>query len=187
MKMKDEDEKRIIVDILAGQVDQYRLLVKKYQNPIFRIIFKIVGNYDDAKELTQDVFVKTYESLHQYKSSHKFFSWIYRIAINKALLFEKRKKNFLAIESNSDQFIQIPDQTFDYEGRDRILNRSINELNEHYRTVILLKYYADLSYADISGILGIPEKTIKSRLFDARKILKEKLLKTDPFSFVQYN
>lgn len=185
--MKEDDEKKIIEDILAGQVDQYRLLVEKYQNPVFRVIFKIVGNADDAKELTQDVFVKTFESLHQYKFSHKFFSWIYRIAINKALSFEKQKKNFLSIEGNSDQFIQIPDQTFDYEGRDHILNRSINQLNEHYRTVILLKYYADLSYADISGILGIPEKTIKSRLFDARKILKEKLLKTDLFSFIQYN
>ena len=182
-----KDEKTIIEEILAGQTDQYRLLVEKYQNPVFRIIFKIVGNDDDARDLTQDVFVKIYESLHQYNSGYKFFSWVYRTAINKALLFERREKKFLSIDGNTDQFMQIPEQRMDYESRDELLNRAINGLTEHYRTVVLLKYYAGLSYADISRILGIPEKTVKSRLFDARKILKDRLTKSDLFSFIQYN
>ena len=181
------DEEKIIGDILSGQLDRYRLLVEKYQNPVFRVILKIVGDYDDAKDLTQDVFVKTFESLHQYKSGHKFFSWLYRIAINKALLFEKRKKSFLQLDGNSDQFLQIPDQSLDYESRDHLLNRSVKELSEPYREVILLKYYAGLNYADISKTLGVPEKTVKSRLFDARKILREKLSQIDFFSFIQYN
>jgi RNA polymerase sigma-70 factor (ECF subfamily) len=182
-----KDEKTIIEEIMAGQTDQYRLLVEKYQNPVFRVIFKIVGNDDDARDLTQDVFVKIYESLHQYNSGYKFFSWVYRTAINKALLFERRKKKFLSIDGNSGQFIQIPDQRMDYESRDELLNQAINGLTVHYRTVVLLKYYAGLSYADISEILGIPEKTVKSRLFDARKMLKDRLIKSDLFSFIQYN
>ncbi|HBL75670.1 MAG: hypothetical protein A2W90_17250 [Bacteroidetes bacterium GWF2_42_66] len=182
-----EDEQKIIGEIIAGHTRQYRILVERYQNPVFRVIIKIVGDAEDAKELTQDVFVKAFESIAQYKPEHKFFSWIYRIAINRALLFVKRKKNFMQIENVPDQFYQVPDQPFEQENRDHLLNGSINELGEHYKSVVLLKYYADLSYADIADTLGIPEKTVKSRLFDARKILKEKLSKTDFFSSVQTN
>jgi len=88
-----ELEKQIIEQVRKGQVDQYSLLVERYQNPIFNVILNIVRNEEDAKELTQDVFVRFYESLCQYNPDYKFFSWIYRIAINQALLFVKRKKN----------------------------------------------------------------------------------------------
>lgn len=182
--MTTGEEQKIIEKIIAGELDQFRILVEKYQNPVFRVIYKIVGDYEDAKELTQDVFVKTFESIRQYNSGHKFFSWIYRIAINNALLFVKRKKSFLPIEEIP---YQIAEQMPDYEGRDHLLAQSISELAENYKTVIILKYYSDLSYADIAEMLEIPEKTVKSRLFDARKILKEKLSKIDFFSSFQYN
>ena len=182
-----EQEQIIIESIIAGQIDQYEILVGKYQNPVFRLILKIVGNYDDAKDLTQDVFVKTFESIKQYKPQYKFFSWIYRIAINEALLFVKRKKNFRQIESVTDPAWHLPEQTPDYESRDKLLSFAINDLAESYKSVILLKYYSDLSYTEISETLSIPEKTVKSRLFDARKMLREKLIKSDFFTTVQNN
>ncbi len=180
-----EQEQIIIERILAGQVDQYKILMIKYQNPVFRLILKIVGNYDDAKDLTQDVFVKTFESIGQYKPQYKFFSWIYRIAINEALLFVKRRKNFRQIDSVTDLGIHLPEQTSDYEHREKLLNHAIGGLSESYKSVVLLKYYSDLSYTDMAAILEIPEKTVKSRLFDARKILREKLVKIDFFMAVQ--
>ena len=171
------DEQLIIADILAGNTAQYRQLVERYQHPVLKVIYKIVGDVEDAKELTQDVFVKAFESLSQYKKEYKFFSWIYRIAINSALLFVRSKKKFVPIDEISDQLCQGPDYNPEDDLRDRLLGSTINELNEPYKSVILLKYYADLSYADMAVTLGIPEKTVKSRLFDARKILKDKLLK----------
>lgn len=182
-----EQEQFIIESILAGQIDQYKILVGKYQNPVFRLILKIVGNYDDAKDLTQDVFVKAFESIKQYKPQFKFFSWIYRIAINEALLFVKRKRNFRQIESVIDPAYHLPDQTLDYESREKLLNNAINELAESYKSVILLKYYSDLSYTEIAETLSIPEKTVKSRLFDSRKMLRGKLLEIDFFIAVQNN
>ena len=171
-------EEQIVIEcILAGQVDQFKILVTKYQNPVFRLILKIVGNYDDAKDLTQDVFVKSFESIRQYKPQYKFFSWIYRIAINEALLFVKRKKNFRPIENFTDLACHLSEQTSDYEYREKLLNLAINELSESYKSVLLLKYYSDLSYTEMAETLNIPEKTVKSRLFDARKMLKDKLVK----------
>lgn len=179
------DERKIIAEIIAGDTMQYRVLVERYQNPVYRVVLRIVGDANDAKELTQDVFVKAFESLSQYKADFKFFSWIYRIAINNALLHVKRKSNFLQIDEAIAQTKQAVDESIDLERRDYLLKQLIDKLSEHYKSVIYLKYYAGLSYSDISDVLGVPEKTIKSRLFEARKILKEKLTEMDFFSIIQ--
>jgi len=181
------DEQRIIENIISGYSDLYRILVERYQNPVFRVILKIVDNSEDAKELTQDVFVKAYESIRQYKPEYKFFSWIYRIAINNALLFVKRRKKMIKTENMSLKSYQITDQSEDNENHEYLLNRSLQELNGYYQPVIILKYYAELSYADIAETLGISETKVKSRLFDARKILKGKLSEYGIFSSVQEN
>ncbi|MCK9345732.1 MAG: sigma-70 family RNA polymerase sigma factor [Bacteroidales bacterium] len=87
------DERQIIRAIIDGHTAQYRILVERYQNPVFRVIYKIVNNHEEARELTQDVFVKTYESLNQYDPQYRFFSWIYRMAINRALLSVRNRKS----------------------------------------------------------------------------------------------
>ena len=178
------DEQKIIEEIISGQSRPYRILVERYQNPVFRVILKIVGDTEDAKELTQDVFVKAYESIWQYKSEYKFFSWIYRIAINNALLFVKRRKKHIKTENMSLKSFQIVDQNDENENRDNLLSRSLQELSGYYQPVIILKYYADLSYTDIAETLGISEKKVKSRLFDARKTLKERLMEYGFFSSI---
>ncbi len=182
-----ETESTIIKNIIAGEASQYKILVNKYQNPVFKVILKIVGDWEDAKEITQDVFVKTFESLHQYNSNYKFFSWIYRIAINKALAFVKQKKNFSPFEQWQPTIEYSTENDFDYDLRERQLKESVNQLPENYKSVILLKYYAGLCYDEIAETLGIPEKTVKSRLFDARKMLKNQLTNIDFYSSLQYN
>lgn len=178
------DEQKIIEEVISGQTRSFRILVERYQNPVFRVILKIVTDTEDAKELTQDVFVKAYESLRQYRAEYKFFSWIYRIAINTALLYVRRRKKIIKTENISIRSYQIAEENENHDYRDYLLNRSLQELNRHYQTVLFLKYYADLSYADIAETLGIPEKKVKSRLFDARKILKGKLPESGIFPSV---
>jgi RNA polymerase sigma factor (sigma-70 family) len=179
------DEQKIIEEIISGQSRSYRILVERYQNPVFRVMLKIVANSEDAKELTQDAFVKAYESLHQYKPEYKFFSWIYRIAINNALLFVKRRKKLVKTEKMLQKSFETAVQKDGNDNRDYFLNRSLQELSGNYQSVIMLKYYAGLSYADIAESLGISEIKVKSRLFDARKILKERLSETGFFSYIQ--
>jgi len=172
-----KDEQTIIEVILAGHVQQYGLLVDRYQNPVFRVIFNMVHNYEDARELTQDVFVKAYESLHQYNPEYKFFSWIYRIAINRALLFVRNKKPYVPLEKIAlhRETAPGPETEYDLKTRDALIGKAVGSLKEKYKTVVLLKYYAGLSYGEIAETLEIPEKTVKSRLFDARMLLKNKL------------
>lgn len=182
-----EFEKQIITEILAGNCNQFKFLVDKYQNPVFKVILKIVGNYEDAAELTQDVFVKSYETLHQYNSNYKFFSWIYRIAINRALQFVKSKKRFAPMDEVENTTNFSLENSVDSEKGNQLINTSICKLDEKYKYIILLKYYAKLSYSQIAEILELPEATVKSRLFDARKLLKESLLKVDYFTSIQNN
>ncbi len=173
-----KDEKTIIKAIIAGKTENYGILVERYQNPVFRVIFRIVNNYEDARELTQDVFVKVYESLSGYDPEYKFFSWIYRIAINRALLYVRSRKP--GIEAEKLSLREDPEngpENYDLKTKNDLVNEAVNGLKETYKTVVLLKYYAGLSYTEISQTLNIPEKTVKSRLFDARMLLKDKLSK----------
>jgi RNA polymerase sigma-70 factor (ECF subfamily) len=179
------DDQKIIEEIISGQTRSYQVLVERYQNPVFRVILKIVGNSEDAKELTQDVFVKVFESIRQYKPEYKFFSWIYRIAINQALLYVKRRKKRFKTEKMLQKSFQITDQTDNNINCDYLLNRSLQELTGNYQSVLLLKYYAGLSYVEIAESLCIPEKKVKSRLFDARNILKDKLSESGFFTSIQ--
>ncbi|MFA6651905.1 MAG: sigma-70 family RNA polymerase sigma factor [Bacteroidales bacterium] len=172
-----KDESTIIQAILAGKTALYGVLVERYQNPVFRVIFNMVNNYEEARELTQDVFVKAYESLHQYNPEYKFFSWIYRIAINRALLFGRNKKPYVPLEKIAlhKETAPGPETEYDLKTRDALVGKAVGSLKDKYKTVVLLKYYAGLSYGEIAETLEIPEKTVKSRLFDARMLLKDKL------------
>jgi RNA polymerase sigma-70 factor (ECF subfamily) len=180
-------EKQIIDQIIQGDTNQFDQLVKKYQTPVFKVIYKIVEDYEDAAEILQDVFVKAYESLSQYNPEYKFFSWIYRIAINKALLYVKRKKVAVPAEILCCEAEEDLEETVFCEQRDSEITKAVNRLDEKYRKVILLKYYAGLSYAQIAEVLLLPEKTVKSRLFDARRILQKSLEKMELFSAIQSN
>jgi len=171
-----KDEKKIIEWILAGRTAYYGILVERYQNPVFRVVFRIVNNYEDARELTQDVFVKAYESLNQYNPDYRFFSWIYRIAINRALRYIRSRKPYVPLEKIPQrEGTATEDGFFDFKTREGLVNEAVSALKEQYKTVVLLKYYADLSYEEMAQVLEIPEKTVKSRLFDARMMLKDKI------------
>jgi RNA polymerase sigma-70 factor (ECF subfamily) len=180
-------EKQIINQILHGKTNQFEYLVKKYQNPVFKVIYKVVEDYEDATEILQDVFVKAYESLSQYNPEYKFFSWIYRIAINEALRFAKRKKVAVPVEILCCEAEDDHEEILFCEQRDNLIACAVNRLDEKYRKVVLLKYYGGLSYTQIAEVLQLPEKTVKSRLFDARKILQKSLAKMDLFSAIQSN
>lgn len=182
--MDKTEENKIIQRIIAGEINLYQSLVIEYQNPIFRVICSIINNQEDAKELTQDVFVKAYESIRQYNPKYKFFSWIYRIAINRALLFEKRKKKVISVDDIIESEAVEENISATKEMQSRLLLKAVNQLGEKYQSVVQLKYFAGLSYAEIAEMLQVPEKTVKSRLFDARKVLKESLLNERIFDVV---
>lgn len=177
----NEDEFTIIKMTQQGDTRSYKHLVLKYQLPVFNLMFNMTHNRKFAEELTQDVFVRAYENLNSFDFNHKFFSWLYRIAVNLAISQNNRKMRY----DNNDYFPELPvpsvEEKLIENERLLILHNTIAKLNDKYRLVIILRYFEQLTYAEISEVLYITEKKVKSRLFEARKMLKRILDKSNYF------
>ncbi len=146
-----------------------------YERPVYNAAYRIVGNPDDAADVTQAVFLKAFEQLDQYKPEFKFFSWIYRIAINESINQIKRNANQVSLDDREISDARGPDDIVGTEDISRGIQESLMELREDYRTVVVLRHFSECSYRQISEILHIPEKTVKSRLYSARQLMKEEL------------
>jgi RNA polymerase sigma-70 factor (ECF subfamily) len=151
-------------------------LLNRYQGPVFNAALRIVGNPDDASDVTQSVFLKAFENLDRYDPAYRFFSWIYRIAVNESINHNKRRYRMHPLDERD-----IPDNHGPLVSTETVsLNRQIQEglmeLDEIYRVVVVLRHYSDFSYREIGEILDIPEKTVKSRLFTARRQMRDILL-----------
>jgi RNA polymerase sigma-70 factor, ECF subfamily len=173
-----ENEDFVIVsDCLSGNGKSYEILVDKYQKIIFRLANKFVRNFDDAEEITQTVFVKAYENLKEYNPKYKFFSWLYRITINESINFEKRRKSVEEISVNHRSDDDEPDRLYDNNELNDNITDALMDLDMIYRLPVVLKHFMDYSYKELSYLLGVPEKTVKSRLYTGRQLLKDILLK----------
>jgi RNA polymerase sigma-70 factor (ECF subfamily) len=177
--MSDRTDVELVAACLEGDNRAYEELVRKYQKPIYNLALRMVRKPEDAEDITQTVFVKAYEKLEMYDSSHQFFSWVYRIAINESINFSKKQKRLEEYESGVSGSRKVtPADEFGADDLTERIGQAILALKMDYRLVIVLKHYHDYSYQEMSDVLGIPEKTVKSRLFSARQQLKE-ILKSE--------
>ena len=176
LQLENEDFK-LVSDCLSGNGRSYEVLVEKYHKIIFRLANKLVKDFDDAEEITQSVFVKAYENLKNYNPNYKFFSWLYRIAVNESINFGKRKKSVEKISENFRSVDDDPDKIYDNNALSDVITDALMELDMLYRMPVVLKHFLDYSYKELSYLLGVPEKTVKSRLFTGRQLLKDILVK----------
>jgi len=173
--MSEIEDNKVIESVLAGETDDFRHLVAKYQQPLFNYAFRNVGSYDNARDITQQVFIKAYIKLKSFDNKYKFFSWLFRIAINETINYTKYHRRFVRIDDYKRELAQDEYQSLEKEEIKERVEKSIMELNPKYRTLIILKHFEDYSYTEIAGILGLTEKKVKSRLFSAREKLSRKL------------
>ena len=150
-------------------------MIKEYERPIYNAAYRILGNIDDAADVTQTVFMKAFERLDQYNPEYKFFSWIYRIAVNESINLHNRNKNLQSLEDEDIAGASNPEEDVDANKLSRIIQAGLMELQDDYRVVVVLRHFSDMSYRDISVVLHIPEKTVKSRLYSARQLIKAQL------------
>jgi RNA polymerase sigma-70 factor (ECF subfamily) len=150
-------------------------LIKEYERTIYNAAYRILGNPDDAADVTQTVFMKAFERLDQYNPEYKFFSWIYRIAVNESINVHNRNKNLQTLEDEDIAGVSNPEEDVDANKLSRIIQAGLMELQDDYRVVVVLRHFSDMSYRDISVVLHIPEKTVKSRLYSARQLMKVRL------------
>ena len=174
--MGNSRENVLIMRCMRGDRQALGDLIKDYERPIYNAAYRILGNPDDAADVTQTVFLRAFERLDQYNPEYKFFSWIYRIAVNESINQRNRGKNLRSLEDEDDiAGSENPENAFDANSLSRIIQAGLMKLQEDYRVVVVLRHFSDMSYKDISGILRIPEKTVKSRLYSARQLMKTQL------------
>ena len=150
-------------------------LLAQYQRPVYNAAFRMLGNPEDASDITQSVFLKAFENLDRYNPKYKFFSWIYRIAINESINQINRGKREQALDETMPSAASGPAEQTESDALSQRIQEALMTLQEDYRVVIVLRHFSELSYREISEILHIPEITVKSRLYSARQLLKDRL------------
>lgn len=161
---------------LQGDRSAFDELVDRYQRVLFNAAYRITGSVDDAMDVTQSAFVAAYEKLHTFDPTRRFFSWIYRITCNRALKVMEQRRPLAAIDADAHRVDASPEVLYAATEADEYLERALLDLGPDHRVVIVLKHILGFSYSEISGLLDIPEKTVKSRLFTARRRLRAALL-----------
>jgi len=150
-------------------------LVSQYERPVYNAAYRILGNADDAADTTQTVFLKVFEHIGDYDPKFRFFSWIYRISINESLNQVKKRRHQEPLAESQASPWRSPEEHMESEKLSDRVQGALMELNGEYRTVVVLKHMSGCSYQQISDILQIPEKTVKSRLYTARQLMKKSL------------
>jgi RNA polymerase sigma-70 factor (ECF subfamily) len=176
--MHKERDAALVNDCKKGDRRAMSQLVSHYQRPVFNAAYRILGNSDDAADITQTVFLKVFERIADYDPRYKFFSWVYRIAINESLNQLKKRHNQEPLGDSQVSPWQSPAEELDTKWLCNRVQKALMMLNSDYRTVVVLKHISGCSYRQISEILQVPEKTVKSRLYSARQLMK-KTLETD--------
>jgi RNA polymerase sigma-70 factor (ECF subfamily) len=173
--VNDSREKALLKRCRKGDRQALAELLGKYERPVYNAAYRIMGNPDDAADITQVVFLKAFENLEQYDPKYKFFSWIYRIAINESINQNKRGQRQQPLGDYEPAASSGPDYNAEAVDLSREIQESLMGLKDNYRTIVVLRHFSDFSYREISEILQIPEKTVKSRLYSARQLMKQTL------------
>ena len=174
--MGESRDRALVKRCLSGDRQALAALIEEYQRPLYNAAYRILGNPEDAADATQAAFLKAFEHLKSYDPKYKFFSWIYRIVVNESINQLKRNRR----QQPLDEFVAATGPGPGREAESVDLSRKVQEglmaLATDYRSVLVLRHFSDCSYREISEILEIPEKTVKSRLYSARQLMKERLV-----------
>jgi RNA polymerase sigma-70 factor (ECF subfamily) len=168
----DED---LVERSLEGDARAFTVLVKRYQRPIYNAAYRVLGKEEDAADVAQTVFLKVAEHLRDYDSRHKFFSWIYRIAMNEALTLLRRAGRDEPLDEDAEfegPAGQEPERRVAEAEAARHIQEVLSGLRPADRAVIALRHFSDCSYDEMAQILEIDVKTVKSRLFEARQRMR---------------
>lgn len=180
-------ENEIIRSVLRGNVNDFEKLVTAYEKNVYNIALKMVGDPDDAADMTQETFIKAYRALSSFRGDSKFSSWLYRIASNVCLDFLRSRSrhpqvSLSTVDEDDRATFELPDMRQNPEeqlmkklGMEAV-RRGLEQLPEQQRQILVLRELGGLSYAELAQTLGLEEGTVKSRIFRARKRLCALLL-----------
>ena len=176
--MDDDADRALVERFRHGDREAFAELVIRYQRPLYNAALWVLRRAEDAQDVTQEVFLKVAERLDDYDPRYRFFSWIYRIAVNESLNLLRHNGHEEVLDDDMD----LPDggagnperALGDAELAERI-RRALVRMPTNDRMVLTLRHFSELSYEEIADVLEIDEKTVKSRLFEARQRLRQML------------
>jgi RNA polymerase sigma-70 factor (ECF subfamily) len=176
----------LISACLDGDAFAIETLVRQYETGIFRLALSIVGDPAEANEITQETFISALRSLSSYQEKKSFKAWLYTIALNQSRSVLRKRKSLARLGTVLTSIFKIdhqkqvlPEEAVIQNEKEAILWKSLNQLDEKFRTVVVLRYFHELSIAEISEILSLKEGTIHSRLHSAREKLRDALDQLD--------
>lgn len=198
MYYKNEDNvvaDQLLVDkVLCGDTNAFKFIMKNTEGLVAQIIFKMIPNSEDRKDIAQNIYLKTFQKLRSFKFQSKLSTWVGQIAYNTCVNYLEKKKLVLldnknddnesadgALEILSNKFHQFKNETEEFifkKELSEILKIEIDKLSPVYKTLITLYHNEELNYSEIAEITELPEGTVKNYLFRARKTLKDNLLLT---------
>ena len=185
----EADSDRVIVQrVQAGEVAAFDALILKYRERVYGVVYNMTSNREDAADLTQDAFIKAFQSINRFQAQSSFFTWLYRIAVNSTLTHLRKAKlrTFFSFEkiTDEDKTAQLVNQLTDKNGADRELfirelqeklNEAMMKLSIKHRTVVTLFEIEGLSHEEIAEITGCSVGTVRSRLHYAKQLLQAEL------------
>jgi len=160
---------------MDGDRGAFEALLVEYEKPVFNAAFRMLNNRDDARDVTQTVFLKVFENFAQFDPSRRFFSWIYRITLNESINWLGKENRLEPLLYETADEGKGPDEEVESARISAGVQAALMTITTDYRTVVILKHFLGCSYVEISEVLEIPEKTVKSRLYTARQQLKDAL------------
>jgi len=177
-------DNEIIGRVLKGEQQVFALLVDRYRNFIYTLVLRMVENREDAEEIAQDIFVKAYRSLADFRGDSKFSTWLYTIVNRTCITFLRKKKLETVSIDNEKTFIQVENQhsafkanQVEQKSRQLMVNEAIRMLSPDDAQILTLFYKAEQSLEEMALILGMEANTVKVKLHRARVRLKEKMEK----------
>ena len=182
--MSDEqpDDAELVRAAVAGDKGAFGTLVLRYQDRLYNTLVRVLGSFEDARDVTQDAFVQAFVKLESFRAASKFYTWLYRIAMNLALSRRRRRKAMVSIDqakhdvgAEPEDSGPSPEERMIDAQRVQIVQAALSQLGEQQRQILVLREMEDCSYETIAEILELPIGTVRSRLFRARLQLKDKL------------
>ena len=177
---KDQDLK-LVQEVIEGKESSFEDLVKKYQHSVLNTIYRYIGNYNEAEDIAQDVFIKVWRKINNFKGKSKFSTWLYRIVVNQCLDYRRKKKEEVVSLDKSLDEGKVPESLtieldFEQKRKMEILKKAIAEIPDNQRIALILAKFETKSYQEIAQIMEISISSVASLIFRAKENLKIKLV-----------
>lgn len=179
----EQDDTELVIASQSGDQDAFALLVQRHQRRVFNLVFRMLQNYEEANEVTQETFLAAWQGLPAFRGAARFSTWLYRIAYNCSLKQLEQRKRDRALQDamqaehileqvDSEERAHAVLEAHDYQ---EVVREHLSMLPAKYRVVLVLRHLQDMTYEEMAEILTMPIGTIKTHLFRARNLLKERL------------